>query len=78
MEDHKQGLLSAPRKLEGGKNYENELCGKAVLEGFFMRLGTEWESFAAVPNEFIEGGDTVVVLGRYTGTYEICQLEAGK
>ena len=37
----------------------------AVLEGVFMRLGTEWEGFAAVPDEFIDGGDTVVVLGKY-------------
>lgn len=42
----------------------------AVLEGVFMRLGTEWEGFAVVPEEFIDGGDTVVVLGRYSGTYK--------
>ncbi|HET9530805.1 MAG TPA: nuclear transport factor 2 family protein [Blastocatellia bacterium] len=42
----------------------------AVLEGVFMRLGTEWEGFAAVPDEFIDGGDTVVVLGRYSGKYK--------
>ena len=42
----------------------------AVLEGVFMRLGTEWESFAVVPDEFIDGGDTVVVLGKYRGTYK--------
>jgi len=42
----------------------------AVLEGVFMRLGTEWEGFAAVPDEFIDGGETVVVLGRYSGTYK--------
>ena len=42
----------------------------AVLEGVFMRLGTEWESFAVVPDEFIDGGDTVVVLGKYSGTYK--------
>ena len=41
-----------------------------VLEGVFMRLGTEWEGFAAVPVEFIDGGDTVVVLGKYSGTYK--------
>ena len=43
---------------------------EAVLEGVFMRLGTEWESFAVVPDEFIDGGDTVVVLGKYRGTYK--------
>jgi len=42
----------------------------AVLEGVFMRLGTEWDGFAAVPDEFIDGGDAVVALGRYSGTYK--------
>lgn len=43
---------------------------QAVLEGVFMRFGTEWEGFAAVPAEFIDGGDRVVVLGQYGGTYK--------
>ena len=43
---------------------------RAVLEGVFMRLGSEWEGFAAVPDEFIDGGDTVVVLGKYSGKYK--------
>src|SRR5712692_3699971 len=42
----------------------------AVLEGVFMRLGTEWDGFAAVPDEFIDGEETVVVLGKYSGTYK--------
>ena len=42
----------------------------AVLEGVFMRLGTEWEGFTAVPDEFIDGGDAIVVLGKYGGTYK--------
>ena len=29
----------------------------AVLEGVFMRLGSEWDGFAAVPDEFIDAGD---------------------
>lgn len=41
----------------------------AVLNGVFMRLGTEWEGFAAIPDEFIDGGDTIVVLGKYSGKY---------
>ena len=44
---------------------------KAVLEGVFMRLGTEWHRFAAVPHEFIDGGDTIVALGKYSGTYKL-------
>ena len=43
---------------------------KGVLEGVFMRLGSEWNGFAAVPHEFVDGGDTIVVLGKYSGTYK--------
>jgi ketosteroid isomerase-like protein len=43
---------------------------KGVLEGVFMRLGSEWDGFAAVPDEFIDGGDAVVVLGKYSGKYK--------
>ena len=42
----------------------------AVLSGVFMRLATEWDGFAAVPDEYIDGGDTVVVLGKYSGKYK--------
>jgi hypothetical protein len=41
----------------------------AILCGVFARLGGEWEGFAAVPEEYLDAGDTVVVLGRYRGTY---------
>jgi hypothetical protein len=43
----------------------------AVLEGVFMRVGAEWDGFAAVPEEFIDAGETVVVLGQYSGTYKV-------
>ena len=39
-----------------------------ILGGVFARLGADWEGFAAVPEEFLDAGDTVVVLGRYRGT----------
>ena len=42
----------------------------AVLEGVFMRLGTEWDGFAAVPEEYVDGGDTIVAMGKYSGTYK--------
>jgi ketosteroid isomerase-like protein len=42
----------------------------AVLQGVFMRLGAEWDGFAAVPHEFIDAGETVVTLGRYSGKYK--------
>ena len=43
---------------------------EAILTGVFARLGTEWDGFAAIPAEFLDAGDTVVVLGRYHGTYK--------
>ena len=48
---------------------------QAVLENVFMRLGTEWEGFAAVPDKIVDGGDgNVISTGTYTGKY----LETGK
>lgn len=47
----------------------NPYCGpEAILGGVFARLGSEWDGFAAVPEEFLDAGETVVVLGRYRGT----------
>ena len=39
----------------------------AVLKGVFMRLGTDWDGFGAVPSEYIDAGDTVVAMGQYSG-----------
>jgi hypothetical protein len=41
-----------------------------VLTNVFMKLGTEWAPFNAVPAEFVAEGDTVVALGEYSGTYK--------
>lgn len=46
----------------------------AVLENVFMKLGTEWEGFAAIPEQIVDGGETIVVLGNYSGKY----LKTGK
>src|SRR5688500_2865686 len=37
-------------------------------DGVFARLLSASENFTAVPSTFIDGGDHVVVLGRYGGT----------
>jgi uncharacterized protein len=42
----------------------------ALMTGLFARLGGEWDGFSAVPEEIIDGGDTVVALGRYGGVYK--------
>jgi uncharacterized protein len=39
----------------------------AILGGVFARLGGEWDGFAAVPEEVLDAGDAIVVLGRYRG-----------
>ena len=46
----------------------------AVLNNVFMKLATEWEDFQVLPDEYIDGGDTIVVLGHYSGAYK----ETGK
>lgn len=40
---------------------------QTVLEGVFMRLGSEVDGFTVTPSLFTDGGDTVLVEGRYTG-----------
>ncbi|MGW3365108.1 nuclear transport factor 2 family protein [Streptosporangium canum] len=42
---------------------------EGVLDGVFQRLGTEWDDYRAVPEEYVDGGDTIVVIGDYSGTY---------
>jgi uncharacterized protein len=63
---------------------------QAVLHGVFARIGGDWEGFAATPDEFIDGGDTIVSLGHYTGTFKatgkpmraqfahVCRVKDGK
>ena len=43
---------------------------QAVLEGVFMRLGSEWEGFKVTPEEWLDAGNHIVVLGTYTGTHK--------
>jgi uncharacterized protein len=43
---------------------------KAVLDGVFMRIGSEWDGFTVAPREFIDGGERVVALGTYSGKYK--------
>ena len=45
-----------------------------VLENVFMKIATEWEGFAAVPENIVGGGEMVVALGTYSGKY----LKTGK
>jgi uncharacterized protein len=42
----------------------------AVLENVFMKLGSEWEGYSAIPHEFVVEGETVVAIGQYSGKYK--------
>jgi ketosteroid isomerase-like protein len=42
---------------------------QAVLEGVFMRIGADWEGFKVAPEEWLDAGNQVVVLGTYTGRH---------
>ncbi|MBM3977514.1 MAG: nuclear transport factor 2 family protein [Planctomycetes bacterium] len=42
----------------------------AVANGVFARCATEWNGFAVAVDEILDAGDTIVVLGRYRGTYK--------
>jgi ketosteroid isomerase-like protein len=42
--------------------------GKEDVKGLFASLGDYWSSFALTPDEFVDGGDTVVVLSHVEAT----------
>lgn len=44
---------------------------QAVLEGVFGRVLADWDGFQVVPDEILDAGDTVVMLGRYRGTHKV-------
>jgi ketosteroid isomerase-like protein len=42
----------------------------AIIDNLFMKLAAEWDGFAVHPQRYHDAGDTVVVEGRYSGTYK--------
>lgn len=43
---------------------------QAVLQGVFMRLASEWADFTITPEEWLDAGNHVVVLGSYNGRHK--------
>jgi ketosteroid isomerase-like protein len=41
-----------------------------VRANVFERIGAEWDGYTAAITELIDGGDTVVGLGTYSGTFK--------
>ena len=56
-------------EAEGGPYGGTFVGPNAVLENVFMKIGGEWDGYAAVPAEFVANDNTVVALGKYSGTY---------
>lgn len=44
---------------------------QAVAENVFARIQADWEGFTLAIDEVIDGGDTVVGLGTYSGTNRV-------
>lgn len=57
-------------EAEGGPYGGVSVGINAVVENVFMKIGTEWDGFAAIPREFVVDGSTIVALGEYSGTYK--------
>ena len=43
---------------------------QAVLEGVFMRLASEWADFKVMPEDWLDAGNHIVVLGTYSGRHK--------
>jgi hypothetical protein len=56
------------REAEGSPYAETRpFVGPQAVGGVLGRIATDIDQFAVVPQSFVEGGDTVVVEGRYQG-----------
>ena len=63
-------VLDANTEAEGFPYAGTYRGPDAVVQGVFMRLGTEWDGYSVVPSDFVDGGEKVVALGMYSGTYK--------
>lgn len=43
--------------------------GPDAVEGMFVRVGSDWARFAAIPGAYVADGDQVVVIGDYSVTH---------
>jgi hypothetical protein len=64
------GLMAADIEWNTMWHYKVQGRGpQRVAEGLLMPLMKEWREFKLVATDFITEGDTVVSLGRFTGTH---------
>ena len=56
-----KSVMSSDARISKGKDKVLEMLGG---------IAEDWEQFQATPDEFIDAGDTVIVLGHLTGKYK--------
>jgi ketosteroid isomerase-like protein len=56
-------------EAEGGPYGGTFVGPQAIVENVFAKIGSEWDHYAAVPQEFVGEAETIVALGTYSGTY---------
>lgn len=50
--------------IEGAGPYQGRYVGpQAVVDNVFARVPEDWSEFTVTPDEFLEAGDVIVVLG---------------
>ena len=58
--------LSEPEGIVGGGTLHGP---DEILENLFAGLANDWTDVSVIPERFIDGGDTVVALITWSGTY---------
>lgn len=54
-----------------GTSYAGTYVGPdAVVENVFGPIQGEWDDFTVTMDELIDGGDTIVAIGHYSGTFK--------
>ena len=48
----------------------NPYRGPQAVLGVFGRIAADWDGFTVIPNQYLDAGECVVVLGRYRGTFK--------
>lgn len=58
--------LHEPEELVKGGTFHGP---DDIIENVFTRLANDWEELSVVPEQFVDGGDTIVALLNFSGTY---------
>lgn len=57
-------------QMEGFPNGGSHVGAESVLNGVFTRFRSEWASWNATVDEYLDAGDAVIALGYYSGVHQ--------